>query len=140
MIEPIYDYPHGTAPNNCNAITAGAFVPGGVWPGYEGAYLYGDYVCGKLFVLRPDDAGGYTSAEFATQIVSIVAMTFGSYDGTQALYYTKFGSGGQLRRISYTGSANRARPLWHLLTPALARRRSWLALAPRTAATRMATR
>jgi PKD repeat protein len=35
-------------------------------------------------------------------------MTFGPYNGTQALYYVTYAGGGQLRRIHYAGSANRA--------------------------------
>ena len=35
-------------------------------------------------------------------------MAFGLYSGIQALYYTTYSNGGQLRRISYSGSANRS--------------------------------
>ena len=57
---------------------AGAFVPDGVWPAqYDGAYLFGDYVCGKIFRLVPNGGGGYTAAEFATGVGGAVAMAFG---------------------------------------------------------------
>jgi glucose/arabinose dehydrogenase len=100
---PIYDYQHG-APNNCTAITGGAFVPDGVWPAYAGAYLFGDYGCGRIFTLTPDGAGGYTSSAFATGVGAIIAMTFGPYGATTALYYATFSSGGQVRRISLSGA------------------------------------
>jgi glucose/arabinose dehydrogenase len=115
MTNPVYDYPHTS---NCaaggvagNSITGGAFVPNGVWPAeYDGAYLFGEYVCGKIFKLTPNGGGGYTAGEFATGLgsSSAVAMIFGPHEATQALYYTSYAGGGQVRRVRYTGSTNRA--------------------------------
>lgn len=103
MVEPIYEYAHGS----CNSITAGAFVPAGVWPApYDGAYLFADYVCNKIFRLVPS-GGGFTASDFATNAGGPVAMAFGPYNGTQALYYAAISSG-QIRRIAYTGALNRA--------------------------------
>ena len=51
----------------------------GVWPAqYDGAYLYGDFVCGKIFALKPS-GGGYSSSEFATGlgVNSMTGMIFG---------------------------------------------------------------
>jgi len=105
MTNPIYDYQHG-APNNCTAITGGAFVPSGVWTGYSGAYLFGDYGCGRIFMLAPDGAGGYIPGTFATGVGAIISMQFGPYGGGQALYYTSFSNGGQVRRIVQTNGVN----------------------------------
>jgi glucose/arabinose dehydrogenase len=107
MTNPIYDYNHDTG---CTAVTGGAFVPNGIWPSqYNGAYLYGDFTCGKIFALKsgPD---GYTATEFVTGLgdLSAVVMTFGPHGSTQALYYTTYNLGGQVRRVAYTGSLNRA--------------------------------
>jgi glucose/arabinose dehydrogenase len=105
MTNPIYAYGRD---DGCRSITGGAFVPNGVWPApYSGAYLFGDYVCGKIFRLVPNGSGGYTSSEFATGLGSLVHMAFGPRGSTQALYYTTYSDGGQIRRIVYTGSANR---------------------------------
>jgi glucose/arabinose dehydrogenase len=112
---PIHDYSHDTG---CSSITAAAFVPNGVWPAaYDDSYLFGDYVCGKIFKLTPDGAVGFTRTEFVTGLGenSAVAMTFGPHQGSQALYYTTYGgngpgsggSGGEVRRIAYTGNTNR---------------------------------
>jgi glucose/arabinose dehydrogenase len=102
MVEPIYEYGHGT----CNSITGGAFVPAGVWPApYDGAYVFADYVCNKIFRLVPNGSG-FTASDFATNAGGPVAMTFGPYNGTQALYYAAIGSG-QIRRVAYTGGVNR---------------------------------
>jgi glucose/arabinose dehydrogenase/PKD repeat protein len=113
---PIHDYSHDTG---CSSITAAAFVPNGVWPAaYDNSYLFGDYTCGKIFKLTPNGVGGYTRTEFVTGLGenSAVAMTFGPHQGSQALYYTTYGGngpgsggvGGEVRRIAYTGSTNRA--------------------------------
>jgi glucose/arabinose dehydrogenase len=106
MIDPIFEYPHsgavpGTSVSGCESITGGAFVPNGLWPGYDGAYLFADYICGAIFKLGDAGASG-TVSSFATSLggSSAVAMVFGPYQGTQALYYTTYAGGGQVRRIS----------------------------------------
>ena len=103
--DPIFAYPDTTG---CSAITGGAFPPAGIWPSaFNNAYLYGDFVCGTIFSLRPQTGGGFTAQEFATGLGanSIVTMTFGPHEGGQALYYTTYANGGQVRRISFSGTA-----------------------------------
>jgi glucose/arabinose dehydrogenase/Ca2+-binding RTX toxin-like protein len=106
---PIHEYGHDTG---CSSITGAAFVPNGVWPAaYDNSYLYSDYVCGKIFRLEPDGTGSFTRTEFVTGLgeKSAVAMTFGPHGTSKALYYTTFGNGaGEVRRIAYTGDANRS--------------------------------
>lgn len=106
--DPIYEYSHATG---CGSITGGAFVPAGSWPtSYDGSYLFSDYVCGQIFRLVPDGSGGYASSAFATGLggSSAVALLFGPSGSNGALYYTTYASGGQVRRVRFTGSANRA--------------------------------
>ena len=113
VTSPIFSYPHTVqaAPSpfqSCKAITGGAFVPNGIWPTeYNGSYLFGDYTCGKIIQLVPSESS-YTAKNFATDfgIDSVVHMRFGPYKNTQALYYTNFTGGGQIRRIRYTGVVN----------------------------------
>jgi hypothetical protein len=113
LTNPVFDYPHGScAVGNIagNSITGGAFVPAGAWSAqYDGNYLVGEYVCGKIFRLVPNGSGGFTATEFATGLGSgsAVTMIFGPYQNTQALYYTTYADGGQVRRIRYTGATNR---------------------------------
>ncbi len=108
MTNPIYDYDH----SSCSAITAGDFVPAGIWPSeYDGAYLYGDVVCGKMFRLDPNGSGGFTATEFASDMYPLIDGVFGPYGTGQALYYVTWQGAypnGQVRRISYTAGANRA--------------------------------
>lgn len=107
MTNPIFDYSHDSG---CASITGGAFVPNGAWSAeYNGAYLFSDYVCGKIFTLKPNVSGGYTMNTFASGLgsSSAVAMTFGPHNGGKALYYTSYANGGEVRRIAYTGTTNR---------------------------------
>jgi glucose/arabinose dehydrogenase/PKD repeat protein len=106
MTNPIYDYAHSSG---CTSVTSAAFVPDGLWPAqYDGSYLFGDFVCGKLFQLLPNGSGGYTSAEFGSGLGGPVGMTFAPYGTTQALYYMTWASPPGLHRIAYTGSGNRS--------------------------------
>src|SRR5690606_10053159 len=110
---PLFEYRRSPAPpgqpaffGGCASITGGAFVPTGVWPvAYEGAYLFGDYVCRRIFALQP--AGqSFTPTLLLDEGRAPTHMVFGPYADTQALYYTDY-FGGQVRRVRYTGTANR---------------------------------
>ena len=106
MTNPIFDYSRS---GGCAAITGGAFVPRGVWPAeFDGQYLFGDYVCGRIFRLSRNADGTYSQSTFASGLggSSAVAMMFGPWEATQALYYTTYAGGGQVRRI--TSTVNRA--------------------------------
>jgi hypothetical protein len=98
MVKPINQYNHNTG---CSSITGDAFVPNGAgWPdGYGGAYLFGDYVCGKIFSFKPKASGGFTRTVFASGLQwGPISFSFGS-DG--ALYYTTYAGGGQVRRVAF---------------------------------------
>ena len=119
--DPIFDYAHNATGNfqGCVSITGGAFVPNGVWPGYDGAYLFGDYACGQIFSLTANGSGGYTGTSFVTAVGSntVVQLRFGPYSNTQALYYTNI-SDGRLRRVRYTGVLPNNPPAVTLTAPA----------------------
>ncbi|HEV3485247.1 MAG TPA: PQQ-dependent sugar dehydrogenase, partial [Vicinamibacterales bacterium] len=106
MTNPIYAYAHSTG---CSSITGGAFVPNGSWPAsYDNKYLFGDYVCGRIFLLTPQSDGTFTRTTFASGLgaSSAVAMTFGRYGTGTALYYTTYANGGQVRRIAPQANAS----------------------------------
>ena len=115
MVDPVYEYNHsgavpGTSVAGCASITGGAFVPNGVWPAaYDGTYLLADYVCGALFRIATN--GTPTSVlpnafAFASGLgnSSATSLAFGPDGGGQALYYTTYASGGQIRKITYSSS------------------------------------
>ena len=110
-VNPIYDYGRGavagTTASGCASITGGAFVPNGVWPpAYDNTYLFADYVCGWIF--RLNGSGPYTASDFATSLggSSATSLAFGPFGGGQALYYTTYAGGGQVRRVSYAQAGN----------------------------------
>jgi glucose/arabinose dehydrogenase len=105
FVNPIFDYGRTTG---CSSITGAAFVPNGLWPStYDGGYLFADYVCGKIFLLK-QSGSTWQATDFATAAgsSSVVSMTFGPYQASRALYYTTYASGGQVRRVTYAGSTN----------------------------------
>jgi glucose/arabinose dehydrogenase len=108
MTDPIHSYPHE---NGCGAITGGAFVPRAAgWPeDLVGDYLFADYACGTIFRLEPDGNGGWKSTPFITGLGddSAVHLTFGPSPFGLSLYYTTYGSGGQVRRFDYVGTGAR---------------------------------
>ncbi len=112
MMNPFYSYNHGAG---CASITGGAFVPRDVWPAaYEGAYLFGDYVCGAIKRLQRSGSGDYTESDFVSGLglKSAVTLRFGPHGTTQALFYTTYGgtyegASGQVRRVVYSGASNR---------------------------------
>jgi len=116
MVDPIFEYTRtvnvpGTSVSGCGSITGGAFVPNGIWPGYDSRYLFSDYVCGAIFAIP--STGPVTSASsFATALggSSAVHLTFGPWGATQALYYTTYASGGQVRRVQYNNPAGNDPP------------------------------
>lgn len=108
LTNPLVDYNHSTG---CASITGGAFVPRGIWPvDYDGLYLFADYVCGKIFVLSADA----TFTPFASGLgnSSATSLRFGPSGAGQALYYTSYADGGQVRRVSYIGDVNQP-PIAH---------------------------
>ena len=111
VVDPVFDYGRGAVPgttaSGCASITGGAFVPNGIWPAsYDGTYLFADFVCGWIF--RLSAGGPYAAADFATSLggSSATSLTFGPHGPTQALYYTTYAAGGQVRRIAYALPGN----------------------------------
>ena len=88
--DPFHAYPQSTG---CQSLTGGAFVPNGAWPGYDGAYLYADFVCGRIFTLSASCGGQWVSSVLADNAGPVVDLQF---VGDQ-LWYTSFN--GQVRRI-----------------------------------------
>lgn len=109
LTDPVFSYSH----DDCGAITGGAFVPAGAWPpDWDGAYLFGDYNCGVVFRLRADPAspGGHRADRLLSGAGpgGPVHLAFGPAGDASALYYTSYANGGEVRRLTHTGDANRA--------------------------------
>lgn len=112
-VGPVFNYRHSqtipgtTSPGFCNSITGGAFVPNGLWPGFDGSYLFGDFVCGEIF--KASTAGGpWTAADFAQALGNVTVLIFGpdGSGGGRALYYATFANGGEVRKVVYSQPGN----------------------------------
>ncbi|HEY1082420.1 MAG TPA: PQQ-dependent sugar dehydrogenase, partial [Prosthecobacter sp.] len=53
LIDPVFEYNHGEG----LSITGGVTYKGKAAPDLAGSYVYGDFVIGKIWALRTDDAG-----------------------------------------------------------------------------------
>ncbi len=84
-------------------ITAGAFVPDGVWPSeYDGGYLFADGGSDRIWLRRADGSVDFTTP-FITGRSGIADMAFVLELGGWALYYTQVFSG-QVRKITFSTS------------------------------------
>jgi hypothetical protein len=103
--DPLYAYPHGP---DGGAATAAVFVPNtSNWPAaYKGTYLFGEYVFGGIFQLKPKTGGGFTHEMFHPFNL-VTMMTFGP-DGN--LYYATRANQGQVRKISFGGAGSNRPP------------------------------
>jgi glucose/arabinose dehydrogenase len=82
--DPLTVYNHSSG---CSFITAGAFIPNGIWtPAYDGGYLFADGGCGKIFLLTSAGTVEYGDP-FAQTSGVITDMTFLTQQGRTALYY-----------------------------------------------------
>lgn len=100
--DPLTSYAHSSG---CTYITAGAFVPNGVWPAqYDNSYLFADGGCGKMWQRTGSGSVDYANP-FATTSGVIVDMTFVTQGADPALYYVTNGSS-QLHKITYDAPAS----------------------------------
>ena len=99
ITDPITAYPRSRG----TYITAGAFVPNGLWPSqYDGAYLFGDGGSGQIWIRRADGTIDYDTP-FATDAYGLTDMTFGfDTNGRMVLYYVQVS--GSVRVITPTAA------------------------------------
>jgi glucose/arabinose dehydrogenase len=94
--DPLTVYNHSSG---CSFITAGAFIPNGIWaPAYDGGYLFADGGCGKIFLLTSAGTVEYGDP-FAQTSGVITDMTFLTQQGQTALYYVTNATG-EIHRIT----------------------------------------
>jgi glucose/arabinose dehydrogenase len=99
VTDPVTDYGHDIG---CPYITAGAVVPNGLWPAkYDGAYLFADGGCGRMWARLADGSVDYVNP-FATGLGQVAHMAFLPDGNGTSLFYTNNGAD-QLRKITYTG-------------------------------------
>ncbi len=97
FVNPIHDYPHG----DCRSVTGGAFVPVGLWPDwFDGAYLFADFTCDKIFRLVQDGTGA-RHVRFLAGIRQPVDLRFGPSPLGRSLYYISFFKR-EIHRVTYS--------------------------------------
>jgi glucose/arabinose dehydrogenase len=92
--DPVFSYNHSIG---CNVITAGAFVPAGVWQGFDDAYLFADNGCGKMWDGQPGPTGN--DSLVATGLKNITDMAFFKENGSTALFYVTYAGTGELHQV-----------------------------------------
>ncbi|MEZ5255669.1 MAG: PQQ-dependent sugar dehydrogenase [Ilumatobacteraceae bacterium] len=101
--DPLTDYPRSTG----TYITAGAFVPDGVWPErFDGGYLFADGGSGKIFLREADGTVDY-NAPVVTGVAGLADMAFVPDADGYALVYSLNGSD-EVRKITYSGAPDAA--------------------------------
>ncbi|MCU1391497.1 MAG: hypothetical protein JWL72_4835 [Ilumatobacteraceae bacterium] len=99
--DPLTAYNHSIG---CTYITAGAFVPNGLWPAqYDDSYLFGDGGCGKIWQRTAAGVVDYNTP-FATTSGVIVDMAFVTQGSTTPLYYVT-NSDSKVHKILYSSAA-----------------------------------
>jgi uncharacterized repeat protein (TIGR03806 family) len=61
LTPPVIEYPHGWGPMSGNCVIGGVVYRGTNLPGLYGAYIFGDYVTGNIWMMRHD---GETATEW----------------------------------------------------------------------------
>ena len=110
---PLFYYGRSNNPNttfnSCRSITGGAYKRGSNFPtSYDNSYIFGDYTCGKLWVLnRTQTLTATNPSLFASDVGGPVTIKFGP-DG--AIYWSDINNG-SIRKIKNTTTNPRCTPL-----------------------------
>jgi glucose/arabinose dehydrogenase len=89
LIEPIWEYYHSVG----RSITGGFVYRGSLLPELAGAYLYGDYVSGRLWALRYDAEHAQVVANHPLGGPSLPMLTFGADVLGEAYFGCELGGG-----------------------------------------------
>ena len=107
---PVHEYSHSDT--GCGSVTGGAFVPNGLWPAsYDGSYLFGDYVCNKIFKLTPNERGWLHEDRVRERAGRRRSRRHGRSGPTARARHSTtrtYANGGEVRRIDYSAGANQS--------------------------------
>src|SRR5439155_20648219 len=99
----IWEYHHDVG----KSITGGPVYHGRRLPELDGAYLYADYVSGKIWALRYDDAKGRVVANRPIRDRALPIMSFGEDEEGDVYLMTYTSSGQGIYRIVRTASVGK---------------------------------
>jgi quinoprotein glucose dehydrogenase len=84
FVEPIWEYHHDIG----KSITGGVVYRGKAIPALQGVYLYADYVAGKMWGIRYDEAQGQVVAHYEIELPgNVPVITFGA-DADGEVYFS----------------------------------------------------
>jgi glucose/arabinose dehydrogenase len=90
LIEPIWEYYHF---DTGKSITGGTVYRGRRLPELDGAYLYADYVTGRLWALRHDEGKGRVVENRPIPSPGLPVMSFGEDEGGEVYFLTTTNNG-----------------------------------------------
>jgi len=99
IIPPIKDHPHSEA----NSVIGGPVYRGNLLPELQGAFIYGDYITGTIWAVKPDKDNSYSYTTLVDTDQRIVAFTQGSRG---ELFVLDYDYTGQIYQILPSGLAD----------------------------------
>ena len=92
ILPPIIDHPHTEA----NSVIGGPVYRGAKLPGLVGSFIYGDYITGTIWAVRPDKDNSYSHSTLVDTDQRIVSFTQG---GGGELYVLDYDFTGQVYEL-----------------------------------------
>jgi glucose/arabinose dehydrogenase len=87
LIDPIWEYHHNVG----KSITGGTVYRGKRLPELFGAYVYADYVSGKIWALKYDEKAGKVTANHSIADKKMPIITFGEDEAGELYFSDSFG-------------------------------------------------
>ncbi len=106
LIEPIWEYHHDIG----KSITGGLIYRGKRLPDLEGHYLYGDYVSGRIWALKYDEAKKRVVANRPLLRTNVPIMSFGEDERGEVYFLGPTVSGQGIFRFEATPTGVRQYP------------------------------
>lgn len=82
LVDPVWEYDHQVG----RSITGGIVYRGSRLPELQGAYLYADYITGRIWALMVDEATGKPVKNLSIATTGIPVMAFGEDEAGEAYY------------------------------------------------------
>jgi glucose/arabinose dehydrogenase len=101
LIDPVWEYHHDVG----KCIIGGLVYRGPRLPQLEGAYLYGDYVTGRLWALRYEEAGQRVVANRPIRDRNLPMLSFGEDEKGEVYFLTTTVTGQGIYWFAKAGSA-----------------------------------
>ena len=93
LIDPVFAYKQTQTDRS---VTGGYVYRGSDIPGFEGSYIYGDFVSGNVWALTADGNGGFDNQPLFNSGLNVASF---AQDAAGEVYFFGFGSGTQIRKI-----------------------------------------